>query len=117
MNKLKKVYELTLRLKELLNQDTSSSEREEVILQLDALIKERGKWMDGMPAPLSNDEKVLAAEIYSINKDVQEKMEQIFTELKVEMRQIQKQKKSKQFYTNPYKDVQVSDGTFLDSKK
>lgn len=116
MKTLEKVYEITVELKELLDQDITSKNREETITRLNELIEARGKWMEQLKPPYGDEEKVLGEKIYTLNSIIQAKMQQLFTDLKLEMRQVQKQKKTKEFYTNPYKNVHVSDGTFLDSK-
>ena len=116
MSSLLKVYDVTIKLRELLEQDIPTKDREEVINQLNELIAERGKWMDKLIPPYTAEEKELGEKIYSLNMEIQSKMQQLFTDLKVEMKQVQKQKKTKESYTNPYKNVHTSDGTFMDSK-
>lgn len=116
MNYLEKVYEITFELKELLDQDITPKNREEIINKLNQLIEARGKWMDQLQPPYTEAEKELGEKIYSLNIGIQNKMQQLFTDLKLEMRQVRKQKKTNESYTNPYKNVHVSDGTFMDSK-
>ena len=72
--------------------------------------------MDQLNPPYTDEEKVLGEKIYSLNIGIESKMQQLFSDLKVEMKQVQKQKKTKESYTNPYKNVHTSDGTFMDSK-
>lgn len=116
MDYLEKVYVITIELKELLDQNITPKNREEVINQLNQLIEARGKWMDQLQPPYTEAEKELGEEIYNLNTGIQNKMQQLFTDLKLEMRQVQKQKKTNESYTNPYRNVHVSDGTFMDSK-
>jgi len=116
MTNLLKVYDVTIKLHELLKKATPSKDREEVINELNALIAERGKWMDQLNPPYTDEEKELGEKIYSLNIGIESKMQQLFSDLKVEMKQVQKQKKTKESYTNPYKNVHTSDGTFMDSK-
>lgn len=118
MANLNKVYEITLELKQLLvDKPVSSKERETVIEKLNELIEDRGKWMEQLSPPYTEEEKQLGEQIYQMNIGVQENMERIFADLKLEMKQVQKQKKTQQSYSNPYKHVSFSDGTFLDRKK
>ena len=116
MNTLLNVYDVTVKLKELLEQAIPAKDREEVITELNALIAERGKWMDQLKPPYTDEEKELGEKIYSLNMGIESKMQQLFSDLKVEMKQVQKQKKTKESYTNPYRNVHTSDGTFMDSK-
>ncbi len=117
MEKLEKVYQLTVELEKLLADPISAKEREEVIQKLNDLIEERGKWMEEISPPYTEEERRLGEKIYKMNIGIEEKMQQLFSEIKMEMAQMKKQKKSQQSYTNPYKDLSVSDGTFLDRKK
>ena len=116
MEALEKVYELTRELTILLEQPVTSKTRDNVIQQLNELIEERGKWMEQLSPPYSEEEMKLGNKIAKLNPKIQIKMEKLFTDLKIEMKQVQQQKKSQQSYTNPYKNVSTSDGTFLDRK-
>ncbi|MHA6252360.1 flagellar protein FliT [Oceanobacillus sp. CAU 1775] len=114
--RIKKVYEITVDISKLLEQDISSKNREEVIEDLNEKITERGKWMELLKPPYTKEEQTLGEEIYRLNISIEEEMQKLFSDLKQEMQHVQKQKKSQASYTNPYKSVQVSDGTYLDSK-
>ncbi|MCF3943448.1 flagellar protein FliT [Oceanobacillus alkalisoli] len=116
MEALEKVYELTKKLIMLLEQPVTSKNRDDVIQQLNGLIEERGKCMEQLSPPYSEDEMKLGNEIAQLNPKIQMKMEMLFTDLKTEMKQMKQQKKSQQSYTNPYKNFSTSDGTFLDRK-
>lgn len=116
MEVLEKVYELTKELTTLLEQPVTSKNRDDVMQQLNELIEERGKWMEQLSPPYSDEEMKLGNEIAKLNPKIQMKMQNLFTDLKTEMKQMQQQKKSQQFYTNPYKNVSTLDGTFLDRK-
>jgi flagellar protein FliT len=116
IDNLKKVYELTLQLEELFQKPITPKNREETIDKLNELIEERGKWMEQISPPYTEEERALGEKIYQMNIGIEENMQQIFTELKQEMKQMKKQKKSHQSYQNPYQHVSVSDGTFLDKK-
>lgn len=113
---LTKVHEVTIKIKELLNQRISSKNREAVIMELNERIAERGTWMEKLNPPYTDEEQTLGEQIYSMNIGIEREMEELFSALKLEMKAVQKQKKSQQSYANPYKAVQVSDGTYLDSK-
>ena len=69
-----------------------------------------------IPEKKNNDEKMQEIDVEVIRKLIEKEMEKLFSDLKQEMKHVQKQKKSQASYTNPYKSVQVSDGTYLDSK-
>lgn len=114
--KLEKVYELTIQLQELLADSVSPKDRDNTIDKLNQLIDERGQWMEKLSPPYTDEEKKLGEKIYELNLGVQEKMQLLFQEIKQEMAQVKRQKKTQQSYANPYKDLSTSDGTFLDRK-
>lgn len=117
MNRLEKLYEVTMELKDLLDQPISSKNREDIIKQITVLIDQRGEQMEKISPPFSTEENEYGKKIIVLNQHIQSKMNQLFAELKQEMKNVKKQKKSKQTYSNPYKDVQLMDGMFLDSKQ
>ncbi|MGJ9457619.1 flagellar protein FliT [Oceanobacillus sp. CF4.6] len=117
MNRAEPIYEITMKIKTLLEQDITAKSRESVIEELNNLILNRGVYMEKLKPPYLEEEKKIGKELLLINNEIQKKMQILFAELKLEMRQVKKQKKSNQSYTNPYKHVQTIDGMFMDSKK
>ncbi|WP_067727100.1 flagellar protein FliT [Oceanobacillus damuensis] len=117
MNRAEPIYEITMKIRELLNQPITPQSRESVIEQLNGLVSDRGKLMDSLTPPYTEDEKRIGSKLVQFNDEIQNRMQILFADLKMEMKQVKKQKKSNQSYTNPYKSVQVMDGMFMDSKK
>ncbi|WP_156288321.1 flagellar protein FliT [Oceanobacillus salinisoli] len=117
MNRVQSIYKVTVSMKEILDQDFPTSQRESVIEQLDRLLIQRATHMEQLASPYTDEEKLLGQKLIPLNQEVQSLMKQLFTELKSEMKQVKKQKKSNQKYTNPYKNVQVMDGMYMDKKK
>ncbi|MFC4023848.1 flagellar protein FliT [Oceanobacillus longus] len=117
MNRVEPIYEITMKIKTLLEQDITAKSRESVIEELNDLILSRGMYMEKLKSPYTEEEKKIGKELVLINNEIQKKMQILFADLKLEMRQVKKQKKSNQSYTNPYKHVQTMDGMFMDSKK
>lgn len=115
-NRVKPVFDTTIQMKDLLEK-SSAKTRDADIEQLNALIELRGKQLEQLTPPYNEEEKKLGQELIPINDRVQELMQSIFSELKKEIRQVKKQKSSNQKYINPYKNVQVMDGMYLDKKK
>ncbi|MCC2251053.1 flagellar protein FliT [Virgibacillus sp. AGTR] len=116
MNRLTPLYETTIKLKELLEQKIDAKDRESVISQINSLIEKRGEQMKALTPPYSDMEKETGRALVDLNDGIQHKMQQLFHELKLEMKQIKKQKQSNRKYSDPYKNVQSKDGMFLDSK-
>jgi len=117
MNRVEKIYELTLQLDELLSQEITSKNRESIIEQLNDGLKKRGKYMEQLTPPYTDEEKGLGSKLIPLNEKIEKQMQEIFQGLKKEMKQLNKQKKSNQSYVNPYQHVQTMDGMFLDKKK
>lgn len=117
MNRLKPFYEITVKLAELLDQDINAKNRETIISQVNLLIEKRGDLLPEVPPPFTEDEKRVGSDIVLLNNKIQQKMNALFIDLKREMKQFKKQKKSNKIYTNPYEKIQTMDGMFLDNKK
>ncbi|OZU88793.1 flagellar protein FliT [Virgibacillus indicus] len=117
MNRLRELYEITIQLKKTLVQEITAKDREAVIEQVNELIDKRSIHLQHVNPPFTEEEKVLGKELVVLNEEIQTKMLQLFNDLKSEMKQIKKQRKSNMSYTNPYKSVQTLDGMFMDRKK
>ncbi|PAV31022.1 flagellar protein FliT [Virgibacillus profundi] len=117
MNRLQVLYDVSLQLNKVLDQDITEKNRETVIEQINELIDKRGIHLETITSPYTENEKQLGKKIVQLNNEIQEKMQQLFDELKSEMKQVKKQKKSNRTYSNPYENIQAMDGMFLDSKK
>ncbi|WP_036575102.1 flagellar protein FliT [Oceanobacillus picturae] len=116
MNRLKPVYDATIRLEKVLSQETTAKNREEIIEQVNQLVELRGEQMENIVAPFSVEEKKLGQIVVEKNRTIEGKMENLFRDLKLEMKQVKKQKKSNRTYTNPYEKVRARDGRFMDSR-
>ncbi|WP_404454287.1 flagellar protein FliT [Virgibacillus necropolis] len=117
MSRLKALFEITKELEGVLNQPITSTNREAIIEQINLLIEKRGSLMDDVIPPFSEEEKMIGKKLVIMNEAIQSKMVEVLNVLKVEMKQLKKQKKSNHNYINPYKDVRTMDGMFMDSKK
>lgn len=117
MNRLDELYKTTVELKELLDQKVTAKNRDEIIEQMTDLIEKRGEYLATLSPPYSDEENEYGKQIIELNQHIQEKMNALFAELKLEMKHVMKQRQSKQSYANPYQDVQLMDGMFLDSKQ
>ncbi|WP_042222461.1 flagellar protein FliT [Oceanobacillus manasiensis] len=116
MNRVKPVYDVTLRLEKVLSQETTPKNRETIIEQVNQLVELRGKQMEKVFPPFSNEEIQLGELLLGMNRTIEEKMESLFRDLKLEMKQVKKQKKSNRTYINPYEKVSSRDGKFMDSR-
>ncbi|WP_092491973.1 flagellar protein FliT [Virgibacillus salinus] len=117
MNRLQKTYKVTKQLEEVLNVNINGKDRNAVIEQVNHLVEQRGDLLSEITSPYSEEEKQLGKELVKLNEQIQEKMNNLFDDLKVEMKQVKKQKKSNRTYVNPYENVKTMDGMYMDSKK
>lgn len=117
MNRLQSVFDITVNMKEILDKEISSNEREVIIEQLNNLLLQREPLLKHLTSPFSEEEDLLGKKLVTLNQEVQHLMDQLFSTLKTEIKQMNRQKKSNKNYTNPYHNVQVMDGMYLDKKK
>lgn len=116
MNRLKGLNQLTKQMEQLLEQKVTSKNRGMIIDQMNKLLGQRSHYLENITPPYSEKEKELGKEIVRLNTIIEKEMNILFDDLKKEMQQIKKQKKTNQSYVHPFKDVQAVDGMFMDRK-
>ncbi|WP_164668089.1 flagellar protein FliT [Virgibacillus doumboii] len=117
MSQLHEIYDITKELEKVLNEKVHAKDRDSMIEQVNDLVEQRGQLLNKTSPPFTEAEKQLGKELVHLNENIQVKMNALFDDLKVEMKQVKKQKKSNRTYLNPYEDVKSLDGMYLDSKK
>ncbi|QXE00946.1 flagellar protein FliT [Terribacillus sp. DMT04] len=117
MNRVQALYDTTLQLDTLVSQQVTAENREEVVQSLTKLMEVRSQQMEGLQAPFSPEEEKLGKALLPLNERISSQVEQIFEQLKIDMRTIKKQKQSGKKYINPYASMQTLDGRFLDKRK
>ncbi|MEQ6377590.1 hypothetical protein RZN22_05605 [Bacillaceae bacterium S4-13-58] len=117
MSSVKELHRVTCKLRELITNATSKNEREKVISDISSLIEQRGPLLEGLPSSFEGEDRELMEQIILWDKETKPKLEEIFSEIKGDIRNLQRSKQSNKKYTNPYNQVSVSDGMFLDKKK
>lgn len=117
MNRIQPIYELTEQMKTNLDQMMTAKNREAIMNKVNSLLEQRGQHMESIKPPYTKEEKQLGKELLHLNEQVQKQIEEAFSELKIEMKQVKRQKSSNKKYLNPYQNVQVMDGRYLDKKK
>ncbi|MDY0405097.1 flagellar protein FliT [Virgibacillus sp. 179-BFC.A HS] len=93
MNKLDLLYQNTLELQDLLDGEITSTNRQEKIEEITALVNQCNKFTFSLTPPYSEEEMVMGQKIIAMNQAVEAKLKLLFADLKQEMRQVQKQKK------------------------
>jgi len=117
MNRVQTLYDLSEELRELLNKEITDKNRAEIIEETNELVEKREEYINALQPPYTNEEKDLGKKLIPLNTDIQEKMQKLYEALKLEMKNVRKQKKSNRSYVNPYASVRYTDGMFMDSKK
>lgn len=117
MDRLADIYEITREMEQLFEQEISHKNRAAIISEANLLIEKRGNLINKLTHPFTEEEKQTGEKLVTMNDHIRTKMDMLFGELKKEMKQVKKQKSSTRNYMNPYRDVRVMDGMFLDSKK
>jgi flagellar protein FliT len=117
MNRVQALYDTTVRLDTLVSQQVSSENREEVVQSLTKLMEARALQMEELKPPFSPEEEQLGKELLPLNERISSHVQQIFDQLKIDIRTIKKQKQSGKKYINPYASMQTLDGRFLDKRK
>ncbi|MFS0674210.1 flagellar protein FliT [Ornithinibacillus sp. 179-J 7C1 HS] len=117
MNRVQPIYDITLKMQQLLPSTTTSNDRESVIEEINKLLLQRGTIMEEAKEPYTKEELETGNKLLLLNKDVEQKLNLLFQGLKAEMKQVKKQKNSNLKYTNPYDKVQTNDGMFMDKRK
>jgi flagellar protein FliT len=117
MNRVQALYDTTVRLDTLVSQRVTAENREEVVQSLTELMEVRSQQMEELQAPFSSEEEKLGKALLPLNERISSHVQQIFDQLKVDMRTIKKQKQSGKKYINPYASMQTLDGRFLDKRK
>ncbi|MER1999484.1 MAG: flagellar protein FliT [Lysinibacillus sp.] len=96
-----------------------SDDRDDYIEKIHELLDERGEIIEQLRAANfsfdSNNQahKTLA----ELDKGINERLQKTLEAIKFDMKELNKQKKNEQQYTNPYGHVQLMDGMYYDKKK
>lgn len=117
MGNLEALFIITKELENTLNQTVTPKNRESMIEQINNLIEQRGSLMDDLKPPFTEEEKIMGKKLVIMNEAIQTGMSEVLNGLKVEIKELKKQKNTNRNYINPYKDVRTVEGVFMDSKK
>lgn len=111
------VFEKTEQLLYLLKKDITPKNRGQKITEIYEVIEERAKYIEQLHPPYTVAEQKLGSKIISFDTQIQKRLRLLFSDLKQEMKQMNKQKRSTISYENPYQSLQSIDGMFWDQKK
>ncbi|MFZ0474236.1 MAG: flagellar protein FliT [Halobacillus sp.] len=110
-------HDLTQQLEEKVHQTVTERKRAEMVAYVEEILAERSALLHKLPQPESEEERALIADVLQKDIKINQKLEFLFDGLKQDMRNMKKQKSSKQRYANPYQSVSNYDGMYVDHKK
>jgi|SRR5690625_134590 len=116
-DELNSLLGITQNLERIVNQKVTSKNREKTIEEINEYLEKRAQLIKLITPPYSNEELRIGQRLVKVNKVIEKQLNNIFKQLKLEIKQMNKHKHSNKFYENPYESVQVMDGMFLDQKK
>lgn len=117
MGRLERLHDSTVNILTILEKlEENELERDHAIEKIDQLIQEREEIIQLVKAPYTDEEIKIGKEIVHLNEEVQEKMDRIYAEVKVDMKKIKQKKELNRSYINPYGKIRTTDGMYLDSK-
>lgn len=97
----------------------SESERDQRIESIEQLIAERelliNRIKDQSMDNLIHHPK--AQKIVEMEKEIQSKLTQLFDDVKIDLKNLNQNKRSQQSYSNPFTHVQTYDGRYYDKRK
>ncbi|WP_277678759.1 hypothetical protein [Gracilibacillus dipsosauri] len=117
MEAIQKYYQLTKEMLSLLNVPSGSQKRKELIDHITEMIDNRQQWMEQIKAPYTQEEEELGKQTVILDRQLNDKLQQLFQSIKKDMRNNKKQQRSNTKYLNPYQSISTLDGRFMDSKK
>ena len=115
MDSLTNFIESTQELIKLLESGSGSSNREEFIKKMDALLDKRQVILDQI-SDLSTLNDTVKAEMLQQEQKLKSKMMKVSTDIKKDLKILQLKKKNTTHYNNPYNNLST-DGMFYDKRK
>ncbi|MGD6804716.1 flagellar protein FliT [Rossellomorea aquimaris] len=115
MNNVQQCCNITEKLVKLVK-SPYEAQRDEIIAEVESLLKQRQAVMADMKGPYSEEEKKLGKQILVWNSEIERGLANLRNDIKRNMNSVAKKKTSAKKYTNPYESMQF-DGMFYDKKK
>ncbi|WP_226037147.1 hypothetical protein [Aquibacillus saliphilus] len=117
MNRMDSFYQVTMELHKLVTENSASEKRTETITTINNLLDKRQQLLNEIKPPYTDKEKEIGQQLLLRNKEIEQKLDEIFNQVKTDMGTLKKKKSSNTKYTNPYQNLSNFDGMFLDHKK
>lgn len=116
MSSVQEIFRITERLITILEKPVPQENREDVIDEISFLLEEREKFLKELKKPNNEHEKQIGKQVIKWNIIINEKLDQIKSQVQKDIMNLKKTKATNKHYVNPYKDVTISDGMFYDKR-
>lgn len=113
MSIVEQLYEITLRLDGILDMFPEKEKREEYINNINQLLDERAEIIKLVPKSLTTEEIKLGLEVNKLNHEIGIKLDNLFSEIKMDISNIKKTQQVNDKYNQTYS----FDGMFFDKRK
>lgn len=113
---VKELLEVTKQISLLLEHKIIKETREKLIKDIERLLEQRDNLIGNLPKTYSEEDLTIGKEIVRLNVLIEEKLEVLFQDIQVDIRNVKQTKKTSKKYTNPYENLS-SDGMFFDKRK
>lgn len=115
MNKVKPVFECTVKLLKLLENE-AEADRDDKIKQINDYLEKRQIAMNELVPPYSDQEMELGVQLVELNKTLTLLLEREKSAILDDLKTVIAKKKSNVKYTNPYESL-LTGGVFYDKRK
>ncbi|RFU67430.1 flagellar protein FliT [Bacillus sp. V59.32b] len=116
MNRLQAYYEATDRLIVLVESLQNVDDREEGIVNIEALLDDRQILLKDLAQPYSEAEVELGRKLILMEKSLNENLLRIKQKIGLDLKEVKQKKENNQKYVNPYPSL-ADDGMFYDKRK
>src|SRR5690625_2163253 len=105
MGRMDDLYIVTNELLNLLKKENSNAEeRTNVITKVNELLERRGKIIQKIKPPYSDEEEQIGIKIIELDKEIRAKMDSIYNAIQHDLKQLKQKRDSNITYMNPYKN-------------
>lgn len=112
------LYEETVQLlNELKKLDGSNADREQILVNIQAMINRRDKLIGTIKKPYTEHNQALGEKMISINEKIQNRMNLLYAEIKTDIKNMQRRKEKNISYINPYGKMTTEEGVYVDREK
>lgn len=118
VEQLQQLLQHSAKLYEHLSTVPKGEDRDTYIEQINSLLDERGLLLEKLIAAgfIFNAKDTMHATLAELDSGIKSRLNNVFTNIKGDLKNIQNSKKNETQYMNPYSDVRVMDGMYYDKK-